>query len=337
MIRVINKFILVFNLFFACTMSVFAQQVTTSYFLKDGKPHDKIEGSYYYRNIYLDTTINKTKVFGVEEYYTADNAARMIGYSTVDKSPLKFIGELKCFYPNRNIESYEKFNISGVQIDTAYYFYPNKALKMLIYRDGKEANNLVSNKSTSYIACYDSLQKPLVMNGNGFVRLDLDNGLMAEDSLNYEEGTLSNNKKTGQWIGVKGKYRFKENYTNGLLMDGTCYCPDGTLVSYTENTVRKEPEYPGGLEGLAKYIKQSFTYPEEAKRNKVRGTVIVNFLVDELGKIQNIRVTKDLGYGMREEAYRLVQQMGKWIPGSYRGIPTKVSFTLPINMNLYES
>lgn len=329
-----NRFIFLISQFFIFTTCAVAQDVVTSYLQKDDTPLDKIEGSYYYRNVFLDTIINNTKIYRIEEYYSADNSAKTLGYSSVDKPPLKYMGELQRFYSNKNLASFEKYNKSGSLIDTAYYFYPNKSLKMMLNLNVKAITSFPV-KPIEYLAYYDGLQVRLLKNGDGFVRVDLVTGLVSEDSLSYEEGTLSKNKREGLWKGVSGKYRFEENYTNGLVIEGKCFWPDGKVVAYTNSTISEAPEYPGGVEALMEYVSNNFVYPDEAKQHKVSGIINVNFFVDELGNIKNIRVKKDLGYNTSRAAIKVVQTLGKWKPGTLKGIPQKVSYTLPIRLNSF--
>lgn len=327
-----NKIIFLISQFFVFTTCAVAQDVVTSYLQKDDTPLDKIEGSYYYRNVYLDTVINKTKIYRIEEYFSADNSAKTLGYSSVDKSPLKYMGELQRFYSNKNLASYEKYSKSGSLIDTAYYFYPNKSLKMMLNLNMKAITSFPV-KPIEYLAYYDSLQVPLLKNGDGFVRVDLVTGLVSEDSLSYEEGTLSKNKREGLWKGVSGKYRFEENYTNGLVIEGKCFWPDGKVVAYTNSTISESPAYPGGMEELIKFVGNNFEYPDEAKKHRVSGTIVVDFLIDELGNIQNIRIKHDLGYNTSRAAIKVVQKLDRWKPGSFKGMPSEGSISLPIRMN----
>ena len=45
------------------------------------------------------------------------------------------------------------------------------------------------------------------------------------------------------------------------------------------------PEYPGGMKKLMEQIENSIQYPEGARKKGVEGRVIVQFFVDEKGKL----------------------------------------------------
>ncbi|UIR54809.1 energy transducer TonB [Sphingobacterium sp. SRCM116780] len=308
-----------------------AQQVTTTYHKKNGDSLSTLESSYFYRNMYVDTTINGKSIYRVEEYYSEGNNAKTYGYSSTDKTPLRFVGELQTFYPNQNIESFGEYDISGLQIDSAYYFYPNRQLKLVVYRD-MEHNKLASKESIEYIAYFDSSQNLLMSNGNGFVCIDLQNGLVANDPLSYEEGSLINNNRDGIWKGVDGQYRFEEHYKAGELLEGKSYGSDNNVFTYSSDTYDQNPEYPGGVQGIQEHITRNFKLSDEAQRNGVHGHIVISFNVDEKGKVQDIKIKNDLGFGTKEESIKVIRTMDKWKPATRRGIPVKVSFTLPINI-----
>jgi len=54
-------------------------------------------------------------------------------------------------------------------------------------------------------------------------------------------------------------------------------------------------------------------------------------VVDRDGSLTDIKV-KDIGFGTREEAIRLMKKCKKWIPAMQKGIPVRCSYTLPITL-----
>ncbi len=97
------------------------------------------------------------------------------------------------------------------------------------------------------------------------------------------------------------------------------------------NRVEVLPSYPGGQKALEKFIESTVTYPEDAINEGVEGTVNVVFAVDENGKVYTPSIKNErAGYGLDEEAMRLVSKMPKWNPGQIKGKNVKTRFTLPI-------
>ncbi|WP_461147832.1 energy transducer TonB [Spirosoma pulveris] len=100
--------------------------------------------------------------------------------------------------------------------------------------------------------------------------------------------------------------------------------------------VEKQPEFPGGMSALSTFIKTNTTYPTEAQKAGIKGTVYLSFIVERDGSRTAITVLQGLGYGCDEEAVRLVRTMPNWLPGSQDGQPLRVKYNLPIRFGLPE-
>lgn len=98
--------------------------------------------------------------------------------------------------------------------------------------------------------------------------------------------------------------------------------------------VEKDPEFPGGMDALYKYLAQNIKYPTIARENGITGRVYVTFVVERDGSIANPRVLRDIGGGCGAEAIRVVKSMPKWNPGKQSGKAVRVQFNLPVNFNL---
>ncbi|WP_457651630.1 energy transducer TonB [Rhodocaloribacter sp.] len=93
--------------------------------------------------------------------------------------------------------------------------------------------------------------------------------------------------------------------------------------------VEEMPVLIGGLRGLQAKIH----YPEMAKKAGVQGRVIVQFVVNEQGDVENATVIRGIGGGADEEALRVISA-AKFKPGKQRGRPVKVRMSLPILFKL---
>lgn len=127
-----------------------------------------------------------------------------------------------------------------------------------------------------------------------------------------------------------------------MLLSGAMLMAQNTevVVNPTDNdeevflVVEDEPEFPGGMEALYKYLASNIKYPAAAKEQKIQGHVIVNFVIEKDGSVSNIKLLRDIGGGCGEEAIRVVQAMPKWKPARLRGKRVRAQFNLPINFNL---
>lgn len=98
--------------------------------------------------------------------------------------------------------------------------------------------------------------------------------------------------------------------------------------------VEDMPEFPGGQAELMRYLQQNLDYPPLAKENNIQGRVVIEFVVDENGKITNPRVVKDIGWGCGEAALKVVKTMPRWKPGKQRNKPVAVRYNLPVRFQL---
>jgi len=76
-------------------------------------------------------------------------------------------------------------------------------------------------------------------------------------------------------------------------------------------------------EGIMKYLKKHTKYPEAAKTKGVQGTVMVTFIVNEAGDLEDFEIVRELGYGCDEEAIKTIQQGPAWNPVEINGRPVK--------------
>ena len=107
--------------------------------------------------------------------------------------------------------------------------------------------------------------------------------------------------------------------------DSICHLPD------------QYPEYPGGMKKLKEQIENSIQYPEGARKKGIEGRVIVQFFVDEKGKVIEPQVLKSVEPSLDKEALRIVSMLPTWKPGTWKGKPVKVKYTVPVLFKLEET
>lgn len=98
--------------------------------------------------------------------------------------------------------------------------------------------------------------------------------------------------------------------------------------------VEIQPEFPGGMSELGKYLGNNIKYPTAAQKANIEGRVFVNFIVTKTGEITDVNLLKGIGFGADEESIRVVSQMPRWKPGSQSGKAVNVRYNLPINFSL---
>lgn len=169
------------------------------------------------------------------------------------------------------------------------------------------------------------------------------------------ENVKNNDKVTFKSKGYYSSFRYLEknrkafeiillNPTKSKLEDyknKTPYYQEYTLTDYNRDfpdsimhKIDSSAMFPGGKEKLYDYLRANINYPEVALDLDIEGKVIVQFIVEADGSMTAIHITKSVNQFMDAEAYRVIQNMPKWNPATYKGEPTKCIFNLPVTFKL---
>ena len=98
--------------------------------------------------------------------------------------------------------------------------------------------------------------------------------------------------------------------------------------------VEEMPEFPGGELALRTFIGKAIVYPTVAQENGIQGKVFVTFVVNKDGSVSNAKIARGVDASLDAEALRVVSTLPKWKPGKQRGVPVRVSYTVPISFKL---
>lgn len=95
--------------------------------------------------------------------------------------------------------------------------------------------------------------------------------------------------------------------------------------------VEQMPVFPGDLNS---YLSKNLNYPAEAREKGIQGNVIVQFIIDETGKVINPKIVRGNATVLDNEAIRVVKTMPYWKPGKQNGKAVAVRYTMPIKFVL---
>ena len=98
--------------------------------------------------------------------------------------------------------------------------------------------------------------------------------------------------------------------------------------------VEEMPNFPGGMNECMKFLARNIKYPVLAQEAKIEGRVIVQFVVDRDGSVNDIKVVRSISPQLDAEAVRVIGLMPKWNPGKQRGKAVAVKYTMPIQFRL---
>ena len=129
-----------------------------------------------------------------------------------------------------------------------------------------------------------------------------------------------------------------EEYKSTLDLSDTLLVPGVNSVKhYTGkiyDVVEEMPSYPGGSYALFTFLSNNIKYPEEAEMKGIEGRVLVTFIVESNGIINDVKVASSVHKLLDKEAVRVIKTMPKWMPGKQNGEPVRVKYTVPVTFKL---
>lgn len=123
--------------------------------------------------------------------------------------------------------------------------------------------------------------------------------------------------------------------SSSLTSNGTGTTAISTTKTNEAYEVDENPEFEGGNAALLAFVRKNLVYPSRAVAENKQGTLYVKFVVDEAGKVSNILLQNNLGYGIDDEAMRVLKLIPKFkSPGKVKGQPVKTYYQIPIKFKL---
>lgn len=110
---------------------------------------------------------------------------------------------------------------------------------------------------------------------------------------------------------------------------------DEAVVPYYDCDYR--PSFLGSRDPrvfLEKWVYTYMKYPKEAVKNGIQGRVLVDFVIDEKGKVRDVKVLKGVDPLLDEEAVRIISASPDWKPGWLRGKKVKSRMSLYVEFRL---
>jgi len=109
----------------------------------------------------------------------------------------------------------------------------------------------------------------------------------------------------------------------------------GGVIAYYDCDVR--PTFFGSSDPkyfLSRWVYNYLKYPKDAVKDGIQGRVLVDFIIDEKGKVQDVKVVKGVDPLLDEEAVRVVSASPDWKPGQVDGKKVKSEMSLYIEFKL---
>lgn len=107
---------------------------------------------------------------------------------------------------------------------------------------------------------------------------------------------------------------------------------------YNDEQIYEKPDkiaqFPGGMDAYVRWMSANFQYPEKALRDNVEGRVLLSFIVDKKGFINNIKVLHSLSPECDKEAVRMVKAMPRWFAAEHQGRKVNCRYVMPVVFKL---
>jgi periplasmic protein TonB len=89
------------------------------------------------------------------------------------------------------------------------------------------------------------------------------------------------------------------------------------------------PSFPGGMEGLKKFLQRNLNNPKEMEEGEMV-SVKTKFVVGYDGKLKSFEIIQDGGEEFNKEVIRVLKKMPEWVPGKSNGQNVSVYYTIPV-------
>ncbi len=90
----------------------------------------------------------------------------------------------------------------------------------------------------------------------------------------------------------------------------------------------------GDLLYFRQWVKAQINYPKEALEQRIEGTVILSFVVERDGSVDEVQVLRSPNQLFADEAVRVVKRSPRWEPAIQQGKKVRLRFTLPVDFQL---
>lgn len=197
-----------------------------------------------------------------------------------------------------------------------------KTTKPFFLSDSSEVDIFNSNvrmtTSERVLYCKTKISVDYAVDTNGKIS---DLSISAKDNISKE---LEN-----EVTRVVSSFLYKPAYSKGqpvtaFLTQQFTFCEGRTY-----NIVDNMPEFKGGETKMMEFIRDNYKIPALDRAYNLQGKIIVSFIVDEDGSVNDVQIRQGVSYGLDMEAIRVIKLL-KFKGGLHEGKPVKVNYTLPI-------
>jgi periplasmic protein TonB len=155
-----------------------------------------------------------------------------------------------------------------------------------------------------------------------------------EDGKVDAEGIFKNDVMNGDWYYYhrNGLLAAEETYEDGLRTDGKFWNEDGSELKDIGLADLEKPSFPGGDVEMDKFVQRTIVLPESVKSKRITGKMAVSVWVEPDGSLSNPKIELSLHPELDEAAFKVVDQMPKWLPAKRHNRLTRAKYIIPIKI-----
>lgn len=102
------------------------------------------------------------------------------------------------------------------------------------------------------------------------------------------------------------------------------------ILDFTE----VQAQFQGGMDAWYKYLRSNLTYPKQAQRIGVQGTVLIRFVINTDGTVQDAEVVRPVDPALDKAAIDVILNSPTWKAARHHGVPVRSRMTIPIKFKL---
>lgn len=214
----------------------------------------------------------------------------------------------------------QHFHTQQFNLLQSFFHHPIKRRIMMLY--SKRATNNKRRGATIIFSAALAVAGIVFQSQSNLMAQDKKNKTANSDAKKI---TRENIKATGS----ENLYYQEKQGEKMVMLD-----PQAQNQKEIFTTVEQMPEFPGGQDSLVNYLATNIRYPEAARKDKIEGQVIGQFVVNEAGNVVDVKIVRGLNADFDAETIRVLNNMPDWSPGRQAGKNVSVYYTLPITFKL---
>lgn len=141
-----------------------------------------------------------------------------------------------------------------------------------------------------------------------------------------------------EWFYLNGNRKQEIKYVNNVINGKVkTFLQDGSLdFEYIKilDSLDNANEIYESAKSFSKHLGKEVKYPKKSRMNKIQGSVIFNFFIDQKGKVCRIEIIEGLDDEINAAALKAMRSDFTWPIPKYKNEPIFVELRMPIHFKM---